>query len=322
MDEFGMGGTTENRHFGAARNPHDRARTPGGSSGGSAAAVAAGLVPISLGSDALGSVRLPASLCGVYGLRPTRGVIPSQGLLPPPGSITTIGPFARTVDDLAACFGIVAGAAQWVDKSTISALRVGVAGDHFASNGTPESLDAVGRAAAAFPRAEPIDFPEAKRARAAAALVNAAESAGPQMARLRTGPDDFDPLTRDRFLAHALVPAAWYFRAQAFRAWHKRQVLRLLDACPLLLFPSTPCVAPTIGTRTLVVDGAEQPIGPTLGLYTQPLAALDCPVLSVPIAREGLPIGVQLLAAPGREALLFAAAAWLERQGVARSAIA
>jgi aspartyl-tRNA(Asn)/glutamyl-tRNA(Gln) amidotransferase subunit A len=86
-----------------------------------------------------------------------------------------------------------------------------------------------------------------------------------------------------------------------------------------MLFPTTPCVAPPLGTRTLVIDGVEQPVGPSLGLYTQPLAALDCPVLSVPIAREGLPIGVQLLAAPGNERLLFAVAAYLERLGIARA---
>ncbi len=136
-----------------------------------------------------------------------------------------------------------------------------------------------------FTNAVGIDFPEAALARAAAVLVNAAESAGPQLERLRSRPDDFDPLTRDRFLAHALLPAAWYFRAQAFRRWHKAEVLRLLREYPVMLFPATPCVAPRIGTRTLVIDGVEQPIGPSLGLYTQPLAALDCPVLTVPIAR-------------------------------------
>lgn len=320
MDEFGMGGTTENRHFGATRNPHDLTRTPGGSSGGSAAAVAAGLVPIALGSDALGSVRLPASLCGVYGLRPTRGTVPGEGLLPPPGSISTIGPLARTIADLAACFDIVANttiaAAAAIDIATI---RVGVADGYFLRDLSREGVQSLELAANAFPNAVAIDFPEAARARAAAVLVNASESAGPQLDRLRVRPDDFDPLTRDRFLAHALLPAAWYFRAQVFRRWHKAAVLRLLRECPVILFPATPCVAPRIGTRMLEVDGVEQPIGPTLGLYTQPLAALDCPVLTVPVAREGLPIGVQLLAAPGNERLLFAVAEYLQQRGVARS---
>lgn len=326
MDEFGMGGTTENRYFGPTRNPHDVARTPGGSSGGSAAAVAAGIVPIALGSDALGSVRLPASLCGVYGLRPTRGAIPDDGLLPPPGSISTIGPFGRTVADVEACFDIVAntmdGAAAVTAASDISAIRVGIADGYFLRDVSREGVQAVELVTNSLPNAEGIVFPEAALARAAAVLINACESAEPQLERLRTRPDDFDPLTRDRFLAHALVPAAWYFRAQAFRRWHKGEVLGLLRECPVLLFPATPCVAPLIGTRTLAIDGVEQPVGPTLGLYTQPLAALDCPVLSVPIAREGMPIGVQLLAAPGNERLLSAVAAHLERCGVARAKIA
>jgi aspartyl-tRNA(Asn)/glutamyl-tRNA(Gln) amidotransferase subunit A len=326
MDEFGMGGTTENRHFGATRNPHDTTRTPGGSSGGSAAAVAGGLVPLALGSDALGSVRLPASLCGIYGLRPTRGVIPGEGLLPPPGSISTIGPFARTIADLAMCFEAVADPStiksNAADRHDAARIRIGVVGGDFRRNLSNEGAEALARAANAFPGAVEIDFPEAARARAAAALVNAAESAGPQLERLRTRPDDFDPLTRDRFLAHALLPAAWYFRAQAFRRWHTAEVLRLLRDCPVLLLPATPCVAPPLGTRTLSIDGVDQPIGPSLGLYTQPLAALDCPVLTVPIVREGLPIGVQLLAAHGHEALLFEMAAHLERSGLARTTIA
>jgi AtzE family amidohydrolase len=325
MDEFGMGGTTENRHFGPARNPHDLTRTPGGSSGGSAAAVAGGLVPIALGSDALGSVRLPASLCGVYGLRPTRGAVPGDGLLPPPGSISTIGPVGRTVADLAACFEAIADPPRHADDMIaghdVARLRIGVVGGFFRRNLSSEGAEVLERAAKTFPGAVEIDLPEAALARSAAVLVNASESAGPQLERLRTRPDDFDPSTRDRFLAHALLPAAWYLRAQAFRRWHKSAVLRLLRECPVMLLPAAPCVAPRIGTRTLVIDGVEQPIGPSLGLYTQPLAALDCPVLSVPIAREGLPVGVQLLAAPGNERLLFAVAAHLEQCGVARATI-
>ena len=319
MDEFGMGGTTENRHFGPTRNPHDPLRTPGGSSGGSAAAVAAGIVPIALGSDALGSVRLPASLCGVYGLRPTRGSVSGDGMLPAPGSITTIGPLARTVADLATCFEVIAGTPAANSDRDVGNVRLGIASGFFRRNLSHRGQQAFERAASAFPNAAEIDFPHAELARAAAVLVNASESASPHLERLRSRPDDFDPLTRDRFLAHALVPAAWYFRAQAFRRWHRREVLRLLEAFPLVLFPATPCVAPVTGTRTLSVDGVEQPIGPSLGLYTQPLAALDCPVLAVPIHGEGLPIGVQLLAAPGNEGLLFAAAAHLEGCGVARA---
>lgn len=325
MDEFGMGGTTENRHFGVTRNPHDVTRTPGGSSGGSAAVVAAGIVPIALGSDALGSVRLPASLCGVYGLRPTRGVIAGEGLLPPPGTIATIGPFARTAADLAACFEAAAEESPWSEALAIGEVadvRIGIVGGYFEQNLSSEGARALALAAKAFPKAESIAFPEPARARAAAVLVNASESAGPHLQRLRTRADDFDPLTRDRFLAHALLPAAWYFRAQAFRRWHKTEVLRLLQVHPVLLFPATPCIAPPIGTRTLAIDGVEQPTGPSLGLYTQPLAALDCPVLSVPIATGSLPVGVQLLAAPGHERLLFAIAAYLERLGVVRTAIA
>jgi Asp-tRNA(Asn)/Glu-tRNA(Gln) amidotransferase A subunit family amidase len=175
----------------------------------------------------------------------------------------------------------------------------------------------------ALGRTVDVEFPETKRARAAAALINASESAAPQLDRLRRSPDDFDPLTRDRFLAHALLPAGWYFRAQAFRRWHKSEVLRLLQRFPVLLFPATPCVAPPIGTRTLRIDGVDAPTGPSLGLFTQPLAALDCPVLTVPIPRPGrLPAGVQLLAAPGEEARLADVARTLERDGVAHAPIA
>jgi AtzE family amidohydrolase len=324
MDEFGMGGTTENRHFGPTRNPRDLSRTPGGSSGGSAAAVSGGLVPIALGSDALGSVRLPASLCGIYGLRPTRGSASGEGLLPPPGSISTIGPMARTIEDVAATFAAMTARDDPYPTriADVTRMRIGVAGGYFARNCDAQAAIAVATVARVL-RATPIEFPEAERSRASAVLVNAAESAGPQLDDLRRRADDYDPLTRDRFLAHALMPAAWYFRAQTFRRDHKAAVLHLLESHSVLLFPATPCAAPPIGTRTLRIDGVEQPTGPSLGVFTQPLAGLDCPVLTVPIASAApLPIGVQLLAAPGNEALLFDVASLLEREGVVQSTIA
>jgi Asp-tRNA(Asn)/Glu-tRNA(Gln) amidotransferase A subunit family amidase len=253
-------------------------------------------------------------------LRPTRGSVSGDGLLPPAGSIATIGPLARTIADLATCFGAIANSmASERAKPDASQIPVGIAGGYFLRNLSHEGRDALERAAKAFRNAAGIDFPHAELARAAAVLVNAAESARPHLERLRRQPDDFDPLTRDRFLAHALIPEAWYLRAQAFRRFHRREVLRLLEAAPVILLPATPCVAPLVGTRTLTIDGVEQPIGPSLGLYTQPLAALDCPVLTVPIEADGLPIGVQLLAAPGNEAMLFAAAAHLEDCGIARA---
>jgi AtzE family amidohydrolase len=321
MDELGMGGTTENRNFGPTRNPHDLSRVPGGSSGGSAAVVAAGIVPMALGSDGLGSVRLPAALCGVYGLRPTRGAVSADGLLPPPGTLATIGPIARNVGDLAACFAAISARAVVASpRADAGITRVGVARGYFARNLDESAAAAIEIATRAL-NATPVDYPEAERARAAAILVNAAESATPQLDRLRQRPDDYDPLTRDRFLAHALMPAAWYLRAQAFRRWHKQEVLRLLDEFPVLLFPAAPCVALAIGTRTLTIDGQQTPTGPALGLFAQPLAALDCPVLAVPIAHGGpLPAGVQLLAAPGEESTLFAVAATLERLGKVRTA--
>jgi len=328
MDEFGMGGTTENRHFGPTRNPHDRTRTPGGSSGGCAAALAAGYVPIAIGGDALGSIRLPASLCGIHGLRPTRGTMPTRGVVPATGSITTIGPMARSIRDVATCHAALLGRSGATPGSVgpagdVASLRVGVARGYFDEEVDEQVAQAVAAARSAFRHAIDVDFPEPRLARAANALVNAAESAGPQIDRLRTRADDFDPLTRDRFLAHALLPAGWYLRAQAFRRWHARCVLEALRASPLMLFPATPCVAPPIGTRTLRVLGIDHPTGPALGTYTQPLAGLDCPVLAVAIARPGrLPVGVQLLAAPGREDLLFAAGEHLERLGIAAAPVA
>jgi AtzE family amidohydrolase len=329
MDEFGMGGTTENALFGPTRNPHDATRTPGGSSGGSAAAVAAGLVPLTLGADGLGSIRLPASLCGIYGLRPTLGAVSSQGLLDAGGTISTVGPLARCTLDIALCHDALRldgpGAGRTIETlaAGIADLRLARAGGYFAERLDTDAGDALQRAVRALQVTRVVEFPEPHRARAAAMLVHTSESAVGKLDALRARLDSFDPLTRDRFLAHALLPAQWYLHAQRFRRWHTAEVLQLFKDIDVLLLPATPCVAPPIGTRTINIDGEQLPTGPTLGWFTQPLAGTDCPTLAVPIMRDGkLPMGVQLFAAPDREDLLLRVAAQLEKSGTAFSPIA
>ena len=322
MDEFGMGGTTENACFGPTRNPHDLERTPGGSSGGCAAAVAAGLVPFAIGSDALGSIRLPASLCGVFGLRPTRGVISSQGVLGAEGSISTLGPFARSSGDIGLCLRAwqIRGSST---PSTGRPIRLATAGGYFRERLDADAAEAVALVKEALGIAREIEFPEPRRARAAATLVNATESAEGKLNAMRTRLSDFDPATRDRFLAHALLPAQWYLQAQRFRRWHITQVLRMFDEIDIVVVPATPCTAPPIGTPTLNIAGSEIPTGPALGWFTQPLAGTDCPALTVPIARAGrLPIGVQLFGPPNSEFLLLRVASRLEALGVVRATVA
>jgi AtzE family amidohydrolase len=321
MDEFGMGGTTENACFGVTRNPHDVTRTPGGSSGGCAAAVAAGLVPLAIGGDALGSIRLPASLCGVFGLRPTRGTIADDGVLGAGGTIATLGPLARSAGDIALCLAAMRDAPD--EATPQRELRITAAGGYFREHLDPDAAEVLERAARALGVTRIVEFPQARRARAAATLINASESATDKLDLLRTRLADFDPATRDRFLAHALLPVQWYLAAQRFRRRHNAEVRRVFDDVDVLIMPATPCVAPPIGTPTVRIDGVDLPTGPMLGWFTQPLAGTDCPALTVPIARPGrLPIGVQLFAPPQCERWLLHVASRLEALGVAAAPIA
>jgi AtzE family amidohydrolase len=333
MDEYAYGFTTENSHYGPCRNPHDRQRVAGGSSGGSAAAVAGGLVPLSLGSDTNGSIRVPASLCGIFGLKPTYGRLSRAGARLFAASLDHVGPFARSVEDLAAAYDAMQGpdprdpacAGRPVEPASgelgrgVSGLRVAVLGGHFASAG-PAAAAAVATVAKALGADRIIEIPEAARARAAAFVITAAEGANLHLADLKSRAADFDPMTRDRFLAGALVPAAWVVQAQRFRAWYREQVLSLFGDVDILLAPATPCPAPLIGQETIEIDGATVPARPFLGVYTQPLSFIGLPIVAVPLKEPGaLPVGVQVIAAPWREADALRAAWALQRDGVTRA---
>ncbi|WP_036483539.1 AtzE family amidohydrolase [Myxosarcina sp. GI1] len=310
MDEYAYGFVTENSHYGATRNPHDLSRIAGGSSGGSAAAVAAKLVPLSLGSDTNGSVRVPAALCGVYGLKPTYGCLSRQGMQLFSSSLDCVGAFANSVRDLAVVFDILHNnnarlCLPELDRG-IAGLKIAIADGYFQQGAEPEALEAVERVARQLDVTQRITIPECDRAKAAAYIITAVEGANLHLNNLQTRPQDFDPATRDRFLAGALIPGSWYVRAQQFRRWYRQQLQQIFTEVDLLLAPTTPCTATPLGKETTIINGEEILIRPNLGRFTQPFSFIGLPVLSIPIKpNDSLPIGVQIIAAPNRESLIL-----------------
>ncbi len=333
MGEYAYDFTGENCHDGPSRNPHDLTRMSGGSSGGSAAAVAAGMVPLTLGSDTNGSIRVPASLCGLFGLKPTYGRLSRAGSFPFVSSFDHLGPLARSTADLALAYDAMQGhdpddpmqAERQLQPVSdmiglgIGGLRIAVAGGYFARGGRPEAFAAVRSAAEALGAAGLVEFPEAARARAAAYVITAAEGAALHAERLRDQPEAFDPEVRDRLIAGLAIPAAWVARAQRFRRWYRDQVHALFQTVDLVLAPATPVSAPLLGQKTLELDGDTVPLRPNLGVFTQPISFIGLPVAAVPVWPNGsLPLGVQLIAAPWREDVALRAAHQLERLGIAR----
>jgi AtzE family amidohydrolase len=343
MDEYAYGFTTENTHYGATHNPHDLSRIAGGSSGGSGAALASGQVPLTLGSDTNGSIRVPASLCGVFGLKPTYGRLPRTGTYPFVASLDVLGPLARSATDLALAYDALQGAdghdpacAPRAHQPTAGllargagGLRVAVLEGYFADNAGAQARDAVERVARALGATRRIELPEVARARAAAFVIGNAEGGALHLADLRTRAADFEPLSRDRFIAGALLPAVWVYAAQRMRLWFAREVAKIFADVDILLAPATPNAATPIGSETMDVNGRQLPTRPNTGLLTQPISCIGLPVCAVPVwpqqgdARGGhLPVGVQVIAAPWREDRVLRVAAELEAAGVVRAPVA
>jgi amidase/aspartyl-tRNA(Asn)/glutamyl-tRNA(Gln) amidotransferase subunit A len=349
MDEYAYGFTTENSHDGPCRNPHDTTRISGGSSGGSAAAVAAGQVPLSLGSDTNGSIRVPASLCGVFGLKPTFGRLPRSGTYPFVSSLDHLGPFARSTRDLALTYDALqtpVGTAQvdpeadaaldpgWARRApepTSASLRLGSAGlriatlgGYFEQHASAEARTAVAHVARALGVQTSVELPLVEAGRAAAFLISNATGGALHLDDLRRRAQDFEPLSRDRFIAGALLPAAWVERAQRVRLRYARAVAEVLMHHDVLLAPATPCSATAIGQEHFELGGQRLLVRPSMGLLTQPISCIGLPVCAVPVWLPGaaLPIGVQVIAAPWREDLVLRVAAELERLGAVHAPVA
>lgn len=335
MGEYAYDFTGENAHDGPSRNPHDTTRMTGGSSGGSGGAVAAGLVPVALGSDTNGSIRVPASFCGLFGLKPTYGRLSRAGTYPFVSAFDHLGPLARAVGDLALFYDAMQGpdpadpmqASRPIEPtmpvidSGVAGLRIATLGGYFRQGAHPEAIEAVGRVAKALGVTREIELPEAARARAAGFIITAAEGAALHIDRVRKRPADFDPAVRDRLIAGTMIPAAAVIKAHKLRRWYRDQVLRLFDGVDVLLAPATPCVAPKLGQSMLDLEGKQVPLRPNIGIFTQPISFIGLPVVTVPVPLSPLPIGVQAIAAPWREDIALRVARALERDGVCRAPV-
>ena len=329
MGEYAYDFTGENIHDGPSRNPHDRDRMTGGSSGGSGAAVGGGLVPLALGSDTNGSIRVPSSLCGIFGLKPTYGRLTRARTFPFVASLDHVGPLARTARDLAIAYdamqGFDAGDPACADRPIepvapqleqgAHGLRVAVASGYFKCN-NGDTCYAIDRVAAALGANRDIEIPEAERARSAAFVITASEGASLHLNRLRTQAREFDPAVRDRLLAGAMTPTSLVVKAQKFRRWYQTEILKLFTEVDAILAPATPCTAPLLGQQTFMFGDTELLVRANLGLYTQPISFIGLPVVAVPMPLAPLPIGVQIIAAPWREDVCLRLAQALETKGV------
>lgn len=335
MDEYAYGFTTENTHYGATRNPHALTRIAGGSSGGSGAAVAAGQVPLALGSDTNGSIRVPASLCGVWGLKPTFGRLSRRGSYPFVHSLDHLGPLGDSVEALALSYDAMQGPdpfdpgchalrvqpASPVLGEGVAGLRIGLLGGYFQDNATPAARAAAQQAGRVLGALAIVEWPDAALARAAAFIITASEGGSLHLEDLRRRPQDFEPLSVDRFIAGALQPAHWSLRAQRFRRRYRERVNALFQDWDVLVAPATPVPAPAIGTEWLEINGTRHPCRPAMGLLTQPVSFAGCPVVAAPMwpeGTDGMPVGVQLIAAPWKETLALRAAMALQQEGAAR----
>ncbi|MFQ3634144.1 amidase, partial [Roseiflexus sp.] len=321
MHEWALGVTNINPHYGPSRNPWDTARITGGSSGGAAAALAASLCLGALGSDTGGSIRIPASLCGIVGLKPTFGRRSLQGVVPLSWNLDHAGPMARTVADAAILLQAIAGydpddpacANVPVDDllATIDAgvagWRIALADDSHFGQGDAEVLAAVHQAAAVFEelgaRIERVDLVRGQEAAQMNALMTTSDAAAFHRDRLRDNPEKFGADVRARMERGAAFTSTEYILARRVQSEWRRQLERLFDVFDLLLTPATPITAPVIEGLDSI-EAARQ-----LTRCTAPfnLAGLPALVLPCGMSTTGLPIGLQLVAAPWREARVLCA---------------
>ena len=325
LHEWAFGATSTNPHHGAVRNPCDPARVPGGSSGGSAVAVALGMAFLTLGTDTGGSVRLPASWCGVSGLKVTPGAISTDGCFPLSWTLDSVGPLARSVADLDAAWGVLSTTADGPVIARDPAAPVGLAGarigvvrgdltdtgrlDPAVARGVARALAA---AEAAGARIIEIDLPATgEEIKAAQLTITLAEAANVHDGSRRAGRPLYGEDVQRLLAFGDLVVARDYIAALRFRRSFVRDLARVFDDVDVILSPTTPDRAEPIGAETVRwPDGSEEPVLEACIRFLLRWNLGGCPALGLPCGPDplepgGLPVGLQLSARPGGERLLL-----------------
>src|SRR5213080_1155566 len=319
LHEFAYGVTTANPWWGVARNPRDVRRSPGGSSGGSAIAVVAGLCAAALGSDTGGSIRIPASLCGCVGLKPTYGLLPLDGAVPLGWSLDHAGPLTRTIQDAGILFDALSGGRAWkqAQRVTTRGLRVGILHDSITQPVQPGVFRLVQEAAAALGRnglrVRDVHLPEMAWTVVTQLVTLRAEASAAHARWIRDRPRAYGPDVRVRLQLGALVAGADYVLAQRMRAKIVGAVRRLFDDIDLLLLPTTPITAPVVGERMVRWRTREEPVDGALVRLTAPFNLTGVPALSVPYGEvSGMPVGLQLVGRWNDEARVLAVGRLIE----------
>lgn len=323
--EFAYGGTGDRSYFGAVRNPHDISRITGGSSSGSAAAVAAECVPGAVGTDTGGSVRIPASLCGVVGMKPTFGRVSKHGVFPVSWTLDHVGPLTRTVEDNAIMLSVLAGhdssdpySSERQDEDFTRELGTGVRGGVVGIPSTHyfDSLDSdveqyVLAAAEVFrslgAEVHQVEVPLLHEALLAQRLTLAADAYAVHEERFESEPDRFDPEVRDRLIEGQSLKAHRYAAAQQIRHSSREAFASALSQADVLLTPTTAIPAPTLQNRMVTVNDHDESARTALNRLTGPTSFNGLPSLSVPCGQTsgGLPVGLQIIGRPYDEATVY-----------------
>jgi len=320
LHELAYGATSNNPHFGPVHNPWDRERIPGGSSGGSAAAVAAGIVPLATGTDTGGSIRIPASFCGVVGLKPTFGRVSARGVLPLSASMDHVGPITRTVRDAAIAFeAMVDDPTGYVPPADaeIRGIRVGLPRNFYFDRIDVEVglavRTAVQTAAAIGARILEIDVPDMEALNATARTIQLPEALAAWKAYLRHR-EDFGADVLALLDQGREVRAVDYLDAQRQRRGMGREFAKLWDQVDCIFTPATPMPAPKIGQMEVRMAGATEEVRTAATRLTRGMNALGLPALSMPcgFTKSGLPIGLQIIAPARAEDILLRVAAAVE----------
>ncbi len=339
LHEFAFGPTGRNPHYGDQKNPWDAERMSGGSSGGSGNSAATGQVSIAIGSDTGGSIRIPASLCGVVGHKPTHGLVPKSKCAPLSWSLDSFGPLARSAEDCALMMSAVAGRdpddASSVPcgppdfmgalNAPIEGLRVGHARSFYEGRSEPSVAEAVERLARALgeagARVFDVEIPDVESALHAASVVMVSEAAAAHEKNVRERAGDFDPGVIERIRPGFFIPAASYIQALRFREqWARRVHREVFGRADLLLSAATPIPAAPRSASSAVVRGREVEIRALLISLTRLWNFFGGPATALPagMSAEGLPLGAQIMGAPFEDHRTLALAHQMEKTGIAK----